>query len=191
MKAALMESNVKSNDVIELLLHHYYLLLCEGCSNYDFEKVYPRSSKVKKSKSEIIVASPRNLSEARLFAKSRIVDIVSFGASNLRYLDSSQVELLIQSGKAIELRINELITDYKALGRLRRFASLLINKEIATSFTCSPSRALEICVPHQVISLLKTLELGEEDSLTLWSLSTNYVLSLVESKGMKKVLRRD
>ena len=191
MRVALLESNVRGDPASELLKRYYYLLLCEGCTKYDFEKVFPRTSSPKKAKRYIVVASPNSLSEARLYARSKLVDLISFGKENLKYLDESEIELIMSSGKAIEVRVDELIEDYKALGRLRKVSSLLINKEIATSFTCSPASKLNVCLPTQVLSLLNHLRVDEEDALVLWSLATNYVLSKLESKGMRKVLSGD
>ncbi len=186
-----MESNAKNDSVIELLRDHYYVILCEGCFNYDQVKVFPRSGRTRDAKTSIVVKSPEGLQEARLYARSRSVDIVSFGSSNLKYLDESEIGLLSEFGKAIEIRVNELVSNYKALGRLRRTASLLINKEIAVSFTCSPASVLQICVPMQVLSFFENLKLNAEDLTVLWSLATNYVISKVEEKGMRKVLSGD
>ena len=187
---AFAESWVRSREAYDFLKGHYMLLLCEnveGCPR----RLTVEGWKGKKSKA-IVFAKPKGLEEARAAARHRLVDGVSFGKGTLRFFDDSQASLMFQFGKVAEFRVMEALEDYKYLSDLKRAVELSLIKDVPVVFTCSPSSLYEVCVPFQVISLLETLGIKEEDVKAIWALGSNYLSSLVEAKqGMRKVLRSD
>ncbi len=189
---AFVESCAKGDEAAELLSNYYYNVACEGCNSSAFIK--RRTVKGWKGirSSSIVFAEPTKQEEARAAARHRLVDVVSFNARTLRYLDESEALLVLQGGKAVEINVTSVLTRYKALHDLDKSVELLLNKWVPTLFTCCPSTPFEICHPSQIVSLVETLGYSEGDVEALWSLGSNWIISRYEAKsGMKRVLRSD
>jgi len=188
-----VESYARGDEPALEALKFYIAVACEGCTIR--EGIIPRFTvrawRGKKRKA-VIFASPTEREELRAAARHRWVDVVSFGKRTLRYLDDSEALLVLQQGKAVEIRINEVVSKWKSLHDLKVVINLLLNKWVPTLFTCSPSRKLELCTPYQIISLVTFLGHKEEDVEALWSLGSNWLISVAERKlGMKRFLRSD
>ncbi len=183
-----VESWVRDEHAANLVKEFYLACLCEGC-NACPPRITVEGWRGVKSRA-IVFAKPKEREEFRAAARHRHVDGISFGRRTLRYLDDSQVKLMIQFGKVAEVRVREILDHYKSLGDLREALNLALNKDLPLVFTCSPSSALEVCHPFQVISLCESLGFDEEDVKAIWGLGTNMLISLIESKlGMRTVLR--
>ncbi|UXD22374.1 hypothetical protein IPA_04015 [Ignicoccus pacificus DSM 13166] len=187
-----VESFARGDEAAEASLKYYLAVVCDGCKSKGF---IPRTTvntwKGKRTKT-LVFASPSEREALRAAARHRFVDVVSFGGKTLRYLDESEVLLVLQGGKGIEIRINEVLERWKSLNDLKRVVNLLLNKWVPTLLTCSPSSRYELCHPFQIISLIATLGYKEEDVAALWGLGSSWLISLIERKmGMKKVLRSD
>jgi len=182
---ALVESFVKSEELLTELLRYYGYVICEGCKSYDSRillRKTVRGWRGIKSKKLVFVVSD-NLNEFRLAARNRFVDVISFGKKSLRFLDVSEANLIDRFGKAIEIRVNELLEHEKSLGDLKRAINILLDKWVPTLFTCAPSSLYEICHPYQIIALINTFGYDESEIEALWSLGSNWALSRYESKG--------
>jgi len=190
LRGPLFESWVKDEEAAGLVKAFYIGCLCEGCKACP-PRVTVEGWRGVRTKA-VVFARPSEQEEFRAAARHRHVDGISFGKKTLRYLDDSQVKLMIQFGKIAEIRVRELLSHYKSLGDLRKVLNLALNKELPLVFTCAPESVYEVCHPFQIISLGEGLGFAEEDLKVLWGLGTNFMISLIESKlGMRTVLRGD
>ena len=180
----LVESFVLNDDIALYLLRYYEYVICDGCTVNDKRVMKRKTVKgwkgVKSNK--LVFSIPQKPNEFRMAARHRSVDVISFGKKTLRFLDRSEVALINQFGKAVEIRIVELLEYEKSLGDLRRAVNILLNKWVPTLFTCSPKSEYEICHPLHIISLLETFGFKEDDVTALWALGTNWALSKYEAK---------
>lgn len=109
----------------------------------------------------IISAKPLTINSFRFAGRDRRIDVIVYENKNLsRFFDKSQMKLMKNSEKALEIQFNSLwsSSNYKGLiFNLRRTLSLALRSNVPIIISSGSSTLNNIKTPYQLMSLLTIL----------------------------------
>ncbi len=178
-----VEPWVLSEDALHLFLKFYKAALVEFEPRYrTFRRITNEGWRPAKGNG-VKAVIPRDLNELRAAARHPRVDIVVVSGRTWRYADESEVNLVKQFSKAIEVIYWEVIEWGRKVRYFKRLVELCYKKEVPLAISSKARSVYEFVHPYQKLALLQLMGFSEEDAKAILGISSAWLYSLGEARG--------